>query len=150
MAIYYMDTSAIARYYVSEVGSAWIQGLVAPTAGNIIVSCGLLPVEFFSLLERKQREGTVTPADAAIFRAQFLQDAQAHYLLVAFDENILTHARQLVLKHPLKTLDALHLASALEFSHMFAEPMTFVAADKQLLTAAQSKGFPTDNPRNYH
>ena len=38
MAIsYYLDTSALGKRYVSEIGSAWIHALTASTTGHALV-----------------------------------------------------------------------------------------------------------------
>ena len=35
MAVYFLDTSAIVKRYVLETGTAWVQALTAPAAGNV-------------------------------------------------------------------------------------------------------------------
>jgi predicted nucleic acid-binding protein len=34
VAVLYLDSSAVVKRYVAEIGSAWVQGLTAPAAGN--------------------------------------------------------------------------------------------------------------------
>jgi predicted nucleic acid-binding protein len=55
MTSFFMDTSAIVKRYVSEVGTAWITAQARPTAGNIIVIARLTTVEVCSTLTRLQR-----------------------------------------------------------------------------------------------
>lgn len=71
MTNYYLDTSALARRYLNEMGTSWVGNLCAPAAQNVILICDLTPVEFFSLLARRQREGSITLADAAILQSRF-------------------------------------------------------------------------------
>jgi predicted nucleic acid-binding protein len=146
---FYLDTSALAKRYLSEQGSSWITALVHPTAGNIIVVCDLTAVEFFSSLARRQREGTITPADALKLQKQFLTEFERQYLSVGLEEAVLSHARNLVSRHPLRSLDAIQLASAHEAISILEAPMTFVSADKNLLAIAASEGFATDNPNEH-
>ena len=40
MAIYFFDSSATVKRYVSEVGTAWIVALVDPTAANNLLGPG--------------------------------------------------------------------------------------------------------------
>jgi hypothetical protein len=57
------------------------------------------------------------------------------------------------LPHPLRTYDALHLATALTLRDMLAAlraaAPTFVAADRRLLAIAQHRGRGTDHPDDY-
>ena len=46
----------------------------------------------------------------------------------------------------LKTLDSLYLAGALGLQQALKEPVMFVAADRQILQAAQAEGLHTLNP----
>jgi hypothetical protein len=58
-------------------------------------------------------------------------------------------ASELILRHPLRTLDAIHLAAAQEAKRRFAVTPLFVTADQVLLLAAIAEGFPTDDPNNH-
>jgi uncharacterized protein len=149
MSNYYIDTSALAKRYLSEIGSNWITTLVDPTAGNVIVICDLTPVEFFSTVARRQREGTVTPSNALILQTRFLADVEREYLSVPLESMVLSRARDLLTRHPLRSLDSVQLASAIEAVNILSEPMTFISADNNLLSAAALEGFGTDNPNNH-
>lgn len=152
MTIYYADTSAIIKRYISEQGSRWVQSISNSASGNIIVICELTPVEIFSALERKKQSSppTVTAADALTFQADFLTDADREYLIVEVNKRVFTSARNLVTRYRrLRALDAVQLASAVEFLNLFGEPTTFISADNDLLVAAAGEGFAIDNPLNY-
>ena len=57
MAIsYYLDTSALGKCYVSEIGSAWLRMLTAPTAGHALVTARITMAEMYSVLARCKRE----------------------------------------------------------------------------------------------
>jgi hypothetical protein len=62
---------------------------------------------------------------------------------------ILTQAQRLLAQYPLRTLDAIQLASAQHAVTLLGEPITFVAGDKSLLNAAVSEGFATDDPNQH-
>jgi predicted nucleic acid-binding protein len=146
MSNYYIDTSALAKRYLTEIGSTWVSTLANPAAGNVIVVCDLTAVEFFSTLARRQREGTVTPANALILQTRFLADFEREYLSVPLEGIVLSRARDLLTRYPLRSLDSIQLASASEAVSVLGEPMIFVTADNNLLSAAISEGFSTDNP----
>ena len=55
-------------------------------------------------------------------------------------ETILPGARNLVLRHRLNTLDAIHLAVAIEESEVLGEPIVFVTRDDEQAIAARELG----------
>jgi len=65
------------------------------------------------------------------------------------EKAILDQARLLITRYPLRSLDAIQLASAIEAANLLREAITFVSGDNNLLNAAASEGFLTDNP-NLH
>ena len=149
MTAYYADTSAIAKRYISETGSNWIRGLVAPNSGNIIAICDLTPIEFFSLVERRLREKRIDFKTAGVLQTGFLKHTQSEYLSVILEQSVLIHARTLITKYPLRPPDAIQLASAIEASTTLGVPLTFLCADNNLLSAVTAEGFAVDNP-NLH
>jgi predicted nucleic acid-binding protein len=142
----FADTSAIAKRFVVEVGSAWVNSWAQPAAGNIVVISALAVVELFSLLARKQREGSIAAGDFINIRNDILLDVEKQYLVASLDEATLNRARNLVVSYPLRTLDAIQLACAIETTTTLGELMTFVSGDNNLLAAAAAEGFATDNP----
>lgn len=149
MSTYFLDTSALAKRYLNEQGSSWIIDLTHTNAGNDIIVCDLTAVEFFSSLARRQREGIIAPEAVLKLQKQFVADFERQYLSMDLKEPVLIRARDLVSSHPLRSLDAIQLASALEATSILNEPMTFVSADKNLLAVAASEGFATDNPNDH-
>ena len=144
-----MDTSALAKRYLNEVGSTWLSTWIEPAAGHEIIVARLAETELFTLLARRQREGTLTAADAARLEADFLYHGEAEYFVVPLTDAVFDLARQLVQRHPLRTLDAIQLASALQVAQTLSEPLTFVTADRRLLVIAASEGFATENPSGH-
>ncbi|MBA3871139.1 MAG: type II toxin-antitoxin system VapC family toxin [Anaerolineae bacterium] len=146
MTAYFLDTSALAKRYLVETGSGWIKSFFLPTLNQVIVISELTPVEMFSLLARRQREGYISPQDAAAFQADFWVHFEKQYLVVNLESPILLQARSLVTNHKLRTLDAIQLASAAHATNILGEPLTFLPGDVDLLTAASNEGFVVDNP----
>jgi predicted nucleic acid-binding protein len=54
----YVDTSALVKRYVAEVGSAWVRRLLAHPAQYVIYTSALSQVEVISALQRRVREGS--------------------------------------------------------------------------------------------
>jgi predicted nucleic acid-binding protein len=69
-------------------------------------------VEFVALLARRQREGNVSAADFNQLRLDFLFHVRQQYRVIALRQDVLGRAQLLVVQHPLRTLDALQLATA--------------------------------------
>jgi predicted nucleic acid-binding protein len=128
--VIYFDTSALAKLVLSEPETPALNAWLDARSEALRVSSSLARVE---LVRAVRAEG-----DAAI--------RQATLILVELDEmpmttDLLDAAGALAF--PLRSLDAIHLASALRIrAHLDA----FVAYDKRLLTAADDMGLPTASP----
>ncbi len=66
MANYFCDSSALAKRYVSETGTAWVQALIAPTAGNEVYVARITLVELVSAITRRKRNGDLTPSTSSV------------------------------------------------------------------------------------
>lgn len=146
MTAYFFDTSALAKRYLIETGSGWIKSFFIPTLSHVVIVSELTAIEMFSLVARRQREGYISPQDAAALRNDFLVHFEKQYLVVNIESPIFLHARSLVTNHKLRTLDAIQLASAIHAEQLLGEKLTFLSGDNDLLTAASNEGFAVDNP----
>lgn len=149
MGLIFADTSTLLKRHIAEPGSAWVRSWVAPDQGNLIVAAELAIPEAISALARRQRQRQLSMNALARLRADFVFAAEEEYLFIAVSREILMMASDLVLRHPLRTLDAIHLAAAHEAARRFAATPLFVTADQLLLAAAAAEGFPTDDPSNH-
>lgn len=146
MTVYFADISAIAKRYIAETGSVWVKQWADPQAGNIVVTSDLTTVEMISLLARREREGTLTPQARANLEMDFLWHAEHEYLTVPLEPYVLIAARNSIAKYPLRALDAIQLASAVQATQLLMVSMIFVSSDQGLLAAAAAQGFSTDDP----
>jgi predicted nucleic acid-binding protein len=55
-------------------------------------------------------------------------------------------ARNSIARYPLRALDAIQLASAVQAVQLLSVAVTFASADQNLLAAAAAEGFSTDDP----
>jgi uncharacterized protein len=143
---YFVDSSAIAKRYLAEAGSTWVISWIEPSAGNVVIISELALAEMRSLLARRHRDGSITPSAASALRSDFLIHYRDDYPVVPVDTPIIQVAGDLLNRHKLRTLDAIQLASALHVVQILDEPMTFISADANLLMAAKSEGYDTDDP----
>lgn len=149
MTIFFADTSAVAKRYVTETGSAWVRSWIEPGLGHLVVISDLTKVEMVSMLVRRRRDGVITGGDFTLLQNAFLLHVDTQYLAVGIQEEVLAHARRLLDTHSLRTLDAIQLACALEVAGLFSQPVTLASADQNLLAAAAAEGLATSNP-NLH
>jgi predicted nucleic acid-binding protein len=146
LSSYYVDTSALSKRYVNEIGSDWIHSLIRPVTGNLIVVCEITSVEGFSVFARLRRENRLTSTRHTRLQAQLLLHIEREYLVVPMEGSMLAQARRLLNRYPLRALDAIQLASAQHAATILGEALTFVSSDKVLLSAAHSEGFAIDDP----
>ena len=110
----YLDTSALAKWYLNEPFSEEFQAFIQEQTTAEISR--LTVVEFRCLLARRRRAGDITRTIESRVYASFETDVGAGFLQVhpVADEYLIV-ALGLIARlgrYPLRTLDALHLAIA--------------------------------------
>ncbi len=152
MSVYYLDTSAVVKRYVNEAGSDWVRAL-GTKPSPLMLSSRLLIVEIASALTRRLREKAITPSVFRESLSLFDDDCKFEYQLLDVTRDIINIARSLVSRHPLRSYDAIHLASALYVAAFFRQTALpapiFLAADERLLHAALAEGLEADNPNTH-
>jgi predicted nucleic acid-binding protein len=132
----YFDTSALIKRFVDEPGSDAVAALLAaePLAATSVVAYA----EVHASLARKLRDRAMTTSDHRRTVRAFDADWRA-LVRVGVTERVLALVPGLVRCHPLRGLDAIHLASAVCLRSELAEAVGLIAADERLLTAAESE-----------
>jgi hypothetical protein len=153
MVAFYFDTSAIVkRYDLRETGSPWIRSLFSSSESHLYLFSQIVIVELTSAFYRKHREGTFDDHELQVALDMFNQHNLQDYWLEPVRESIIKSAARLIARHPLRTYDAVQLATALE-AQADLQPsgvtILFLSADDRLLQAARGEGLLTDNP-NLH
>jgi predicted nucleic acid-binding protein len=146
VSVFFADTSALAKRYVQETGSDWTLSWILPSAENVVIIAELAIVEMASLLARHIRDGSLSESNVNTLQANFLLHVNREYLVIPQTNDVIDRARQLVIQHPLRTLDAVQLASTSIAKNLLDMPITFVSGDSRLLAAATAEGFLTDDP----
>jgi predicted nucleic acid-binding protein len=135
----YFDTSVLVKRYVREPGSARAQTLLRRYG---FLSSAIAPVELLSALQRRRATGELAHAGLEAIRAQLRRD-RAHWALVEVTVAVLDEAEQVITQTGVRTLDAIHLASALHARAAAGEsasPIPFVTADVPQREAALRLG----------
>lgn len=126
---------------------AWLLGEPGGTdarkalaGAELIVASDLTLVECDRVLIRARIQGDLTEADAASLRG-LLNAAAAHWSLLRVDHEIIERARRPFPAEPVRTLDALHLASVLVASAA-VEDLALLSLDHRIRAAARELGLP--------
>lgn len=134
--MHYFDASALVKRYVRERGSLRVRRLLA--LGPPLTS-RLSEVEVASALARRAREGAFPPAEHDRALAAFGSDLAA-LVVVELTTEVLARARDLLERHPLRSGDAIQLASCLYLQEQIDEPVPLVAFDDRLIQAGRLEG----------
>ena len=134
----YVDTSVLLKRYIEEAGAAGSRRLLRRYR---VVSSAIAPVEATSALWRRRAANDVADADLqAILRR--LVDDRSHWELVDLTADVLDRAEQVIQRTGVRTLDAVHLASALavQAASGRGRAMQFITADARQREAAAGLG----------
>ena len=105
MGSYYLDTSAVIKRYVDEIGSGWLTALCQPSAEHTIVISQVTLVEAVAAFCRKAREQQlnqrVSEAERDRIIRSFRRDTQKQYNMVRVASTIYTQAGELCRIHKL-------------------------------------------------
>jgi predicted nucleic acid-binding protein len=106
----YAESSAVLGWLLDENSAADVRRTLA--AAEIIVASDLTLIECDRVILRAAVLGELTEAEAADRRAH-LTAAASHWQILRVAPEIVERARQPFPSEPIRTLDAIHLASAL-------------------------------------
>ena len=135
-ALAYFDTSVLIKRYVEEPGSARARRLMRRYR---LLSSVIAPVEAVSAVSRRHRAGQVTRTIFDEIVARIHAD-RLYWELIELGAGVLAGAEQLILQTPVRTLDALHIASALLLQMESGAPLPFATADARQREAADHAG----------
>ena len=131
----YLDSSAFAKRFVEEAGSDKVED-VCEQASELGLSVICVP-EIVSALNRRRRERVLTRDQYAEAKRSLIDDVRDADI-INLTVPVIGSAITLLEASPIRALDALHIACALEWgAHIF------VSSDKKQLTAAKRAGMRT-------
>lgn len=146
MAIF-IDSSALAKRYLSEVGSEWVERRLQ--TDEAVVLARTTAVEVTAAVARRM----AGPDELAWVLAQVREDCR-ETLIVDLDQAVADHAMALAARHRLRGYDSIQLASAVAARRMLAArgvtEFTFVSADRELNAAACAEWFVVEDPLEQH
>jgi predicted nucleic acid-binding protein len=132
----YFDTSILVKRYVRESGSTQAHALLRR---HRFLSSALAPVEAISALSRRRAAGDLSQRHFLSIQTR-LQKDRAYWELVEMSSLVLTRAEDLIAQVALRTLDAIHVASALVFQAASGLHIPFITGDGRQRDAAEQFG----------
>lgn len=153
MTIFFLDSSALVKRYISETGSARVRELTSIDGGNIIVVSRTTWVEVSSALARLYREGAIGLPDLDDTMRLFSQDWNIQYRVVEFDAEVAGLATDCLFRYSLRAFDAIQLAACLYLKKAIPVQtdimLEFLSADARLLSAAEGENLSVVNPNDF-
>lgn len=134
----YAESSAVLAWLLGEDSGAPVRALLA--SADMVIASDLTLVECDRVLIRATSLGEMTEATAAT-RRSVLNAAAARWHIVHLGREIIERARRPFPVEPIRTLDALHLATALVTRAAVAD-LEVLSLDSRIRTAATALGFP--------
>lgn len=134
----FWDTSAILPLVSREPFSDETRRLLEDDAGMVV--WWATRVECVSAISRRAREGSLDPRAEAAARG-LLDDLSGSWAEVRPTTRLRDLAEQTLAAHPLRSADALQLASALTWGGPRPRGRPFVCLDERLRAAASRSGF---------
>lgn len=136
----YFDTSALIKRYVDELGRRDVLALLR--THQCVVSA-VLPVEVRGALRRRVAEKSLDARRVPGILKRLMADRD-YWMVIEVSGQVLATAESLAGAHPLRALDAIHVASARLFHDRTGTPtFTFVSADLQQTKVADVLGIKT-------
>ena len=136
--IAYIDSSLFLKLLFDERGT--LQAQMLWDSDPVLISSRLLRVEARATLARGKLDGRITQQKAKVVTKTF-DDLWARLTVVEISEQVAESACEIAESTRLRSLDAIHLASAMAVSADL-----FGSSDVQLCNAASELGFAVFNP----
>lgn len=134
----YFDSSVLVKRYVDEVGSVEARRRLDE---HHTACSAVAPVEVTSALKRRREAGQLSERRLRALLDDLRQD-RAHWELVEVSGAVLDRAEAIVVRAAVKTIDAIHLASALLLAETTVDRLPFVTADARQREVAARVGLP--------
>jgi hypothetical protein len=95
MAVYFVDSRALVKRYIREIGSTWVLSLFDPALNNDVLIAAIAGVEIVTTVTRRARGGTISASDATAAETLGLRGYDAVQLAAGLEINALCIASSL-------------------------------------------------------
>ncbi len=135
----YFDTSSYIKVYVKEKGSLKARNLLK---NKRIVSSIILQAECFCALSMKHHRGEIDERDLKTLINQIKGDRK-HLDIINLTDDVIKKVESIALNSNTRTLDVIHIASALIFQDSLEITLPFITSDKIQYEIANVQGLET-------
>ena len=136
--ILYVESSAVLSWLLGEADGAAVRSVMV--SATVVFASRLTAAESERALARLEAEGTLKGPEAVVLR-ETLSRATTHWIRYEIGTSVLARVGRAFPIEPIRTLDAIHLATALELRA--AEPrLTIVTLDQRIRANAERLDLP--------
>jgi uncharacterized protein with PIN domain len=136
MTVLYLETSALLTWLFDEPNAAHIMD--AMNRADLIVTSDLLRIETMRAIRRARHEKLITSEQFESLN-QIFQDHLKSCFRMSMDESVITAATGDFPVEPVRSLDAIHLSTAMEYKKLYPE-LRMLATDTRLKQNSASLG----------
>jgi len=116
MSVVYVETSALLHWLLGQKHGAAVRRSI--DRAETVVTSALTMAETEKVLTRAEVAGELRAGDAQRLRG-LLAKAQVSWTRMSVSSDVLARASRVFPVEPVRTLDAIHLATALEFTSIY-------------------------------
>ncbi len=152
MAVYFVDSSALVKRYVQEVGTPWVRRLTHRGQAHEIYLASITPVELTAAVARRRRGKTLSAPQASSILSRFRKHLAGRYTVLELTPVLLAEAMRLANSQELRAYDAVQLAAVLELKRQWVDAgisVVLVSADQDLNDAAAVEGLTVEDPLHH-
>ena len=136
MSAVYLETSALLSWLLGQSNSGEVRKTL--DAASVVLTSELTLAEAERALVRAEHEQLLTGGDGQRLRG-LLQRSRSGWMTMTVSEEVLERAGRSFPVEPLRTLDGIHLATALVFTRAFAE-LRVLSFDRRIADNARTLG----------
>lgn len=136
---FYLDSSALVKLYIDEVGSDRIKEIIFSEKNNIFIS-KIAGAEVAAAFSRRNRMKDIAEEDYDEILSDFLSDFSGLFAKSEVTDSIISLAIELTKRRSLRGYDSVQLASAIMLNAEINEGLNFISADVDLNGMAKAEG----------
>lgn len=153
MVAYFVDSSALVKRYVQEVGTSWVRGITRRRADAYIYIASITSVEVTSAVARRRNGKFISASRASSILSRFRDHLSGRYNILEITPDLMKEAMKLTNTHVLRAYDAVQLAVAIGLQRDWKDAgfggIVFVSSDRDLNDAATAEGLTVEDPRQH-
>ena len=136
MTVLYLETSALVHWLLGQSRAAEVRRAV--DRAEVVLTSMLTIAEVERVLIRAETQKAIRGGDGRRLRG-LLNRAQASWMRMAVSTEVLVRASRPFPVEPVRTLDAIHLATALEFASSYPD-LRVLSFDRRVEENAEALG----------